>query len=68
VFSATSAVGNRIAMFTLLPKFLRDRGTILMTKHVITDNTEYRNVVEKEFLFQTINNGAFSVDTFFFIR
>ncbi|GFG29906.1 hypothetical protein Cfor_09924 [Coptotermes formosanus] len=31
------------------------------------DNTEYRNVVEKEFLFQTINNGAFSVDTFFFI-
>jgi hypothetical protein len=29
---------------------------------------EYRNVVEKEFLFQTINNGAYSVDTFFFIR
>jgi hypothetical protein len=39
-----------------------------MTKYVITDNMEYRNVVAKEFLFQTINNGAFSVDTFFFIR
>lgn len=25
-------------------------------------------MVEKEFLFQTVNNGAFSVDTFFFIR
>lgn len=28
---------------------------------------DYRKLVEKEFLFQTITNGAFSVDTFFFI-
>lgn len=35
---------------------------------VIADNMEYRNVVEKEFLFQTINSGAYAVDTFFFIR
>lgn len=27
---------------------------------------EYRKVVQQEFLFQTIANGAFSVDTFFF--
>lgn len=27
---------------------------------------EYRKVVQKDFLFQTIVNGAFSVDTFFF--
>lgn len=32
-----------------------------------SDNMELRKVVEKEFLFQTISNGAFSVDTFFFI-
>ncbi|KAJ4432079.1 hypothetical protein ANN_20693, partial [Periplaneta americana] len=32
-----------------------------------SDNMEFKNVVEKEFLFQTINNGAYSVDTFFFI-
>lgn len=32
-----------------------------------SDNMEYRKVVEKEFLFQTITNGAFSVDTFFFM-
>ncbi|XP_039287756.1 nose resistant to fluoxetine protein 6 [Nilaparvata lugens] len=32
-----------------------------------SDNMMYRNVVEKELLFQTINNAAFSVDTFFFI-
>jgi hypothetical protein len=35
---------------------------------MIADNMEYRNIAEKEFLFQTINNGAYSVDTFFFIR
>lgn len=28
---------------------------------------ELRKVVEKQFIFQTISNGAFSVDTFFFI-
>lgn len=32
-----------------------------------SDNMELRKVVEKKFLFQTITNGAFSVDTFFFI-
>ncbi|EZA56840.1 Nose resistant to fluoxetine protein [Ooceraea biroi] len=32
-----------------------------------SDNMEYRKVVEKRFLFQTITNGAFSVDTFFFM-
>ncbi|XP_025830360.1 O-acyltransferase like protein isoform X2 [Agrilus planipennis] len=31
-----------------------------------SDNMEYRKIVQKEFLFQTISNGAFSVDTFFF--
>lgn len=32
-----------------------------------SDNMELRKVVEKQFFFQTITNGAFSVDTFFFI-
>ncbi|XP_058791730.1 O-acyltransferase like protein isoform X2 [Phymastichus coffea] len=32
-----------------------------------SDNMEYRKVVQKRFLFQTIQNGAFSVDTFFFM-
>ncbi|KAL7303646.1 hypothetical protein TKK_0003791 [Trichogramma kaykai] len=32
-----------------------------------SDNTEYRKVVERRLLFQTIQNGAFSVDTFFFM-
>ncbi|XP_043276651.1 O-acyltransferase like protein-like isoform X2 [Venturia canescens] len=32
-----------------------------------SDNPEYRKVVEKKFLFQTVTNGAFSVDTFFFM-
>lgn len=27
---------------------------------------EYRKVVQKDFFFQTISNGVFSVDTFFF--
>ncbi|EFA05306.2 nose resistant to fluoxetine protein 6 [Tribolium castaneum] len=31
-----------------------------------SDNMEYRKVVQREFFFQTISNGAFSVDTFFF--
>lgn len=34
---------------------------------MILDNMEYRRVVQKEFWFQTISNGAFSVDTFFFV-
>lgn len=33
----------------------------------LPDNMDFRKLVEKEFLFQTITNGAFSVDTFFFI-
>lgn len=32
-----------------------------------SDNMELRGLVEKELLFQTISNGAFSVDTFFMI-
>ncbi|XP_053691463.1 O-acyltransferase like protein [Sabethes cyaneus] len=32
-----------------------------------SDNMELRKVVEKEVMFQTILNGAYSVDTFFFI-
>lgn len=32
-----------------------------------SDNMELRKVVEQKFFFQTISNGAFSVDTFFFI-
>lgn len=32
------------------------------------DNMELRGLVEKELLFQTISNGAFSVDTFFMTR
>ncbi|XP_045468559.1 nose resistant to fluoxetine protein 6 isoform X4 [Harmonia axyridis] len=31
-----------------------------------SDNMEFRRVIEKDFLFQTISNGAFSVDSFFF--
>nr|CAI5850603.1 unnamed protein product [Callosobruchus analis] len=31
-----------------------------------SDNMEYRKVVQREFMFQTISNGTFSVDTFFF--
>lgn len=34
---------------------------------MITDNMDFRKLVEKEFFFQTVTNGAFSVDTFFFI-
>ncbi|XP_034234664.1 O-acyltransferase like protein isoform X2 [Thrips palmi] len=32
-----------------------------------SDNMELRGLVEKELLFQTISNGAFSVDTFFMV-
>ncbi|XP_066244997.1 nose resistant to fluoxetine protein 6 isoform X3 [Euwallacea similis] len=32
-----------------------------------SDNMDYRKVVQKELWFQTITNGAFSVDTFFFV-
>lgn len=32
-----------------------------------SDNMEFRKVAEQELLFQTINNTAFTVDTFFFI-
>ncbi|KAK4883484.1 hypothetical protein RN001_006803 [Aquatica leii] len=30
------------------------------------DNTEYRKLVQQEFMFQTVLNATFSVDTFFF--
>ncbi|KAK9498898.1 hypothetical protein O3M35_003448 [Rhynocoris fuscipes] len=32
-----------------------------------SDNMAYRSLVERQVAFQTINNGAYSVDTFFFI-
>lgn len=32
-----------------------------------SDNMELRKVVEKRFMFQTVTNGAYSVDTFFFM-
>lgn len=32
-----------------------------------SDNMELRKLVEKQFLFQTVTNGAYSVDTFFFM-
>lgn len=38
---------------------------IVMFKY--SDNMEYRKIVEKKLMFQTITNGAFSVDTFFFM-
>jgi len=34
----------------------------------VADNKTLRNVTERNFLFQTISNATFSVDTFFFIR
>ncbi|XP_043523193.1 nose resistant to fluoxetine protein 6 isoform X2 [Frieseomelitta varia] len=42
-------------------------GHTCITTFKYSDNMEYRKVVEKKFLFQTITNGAFSVDTFFFM-
>ncbi|XP_076232213.1 nose resistant to fluoxetine protein 6-like [Calliopsis andreniformis] len=42
-------------------------GHACITAFKYSDNMEYRKVVEKKFLFQTITNGAFSVDTFFFM-
>ncbi|XP_076755818.1 nose resistant to fluoxetine protein 6 isoform X2 [Xylocopa sonorina] len=42
-------------------------GHTCITAFKYSDNMEYRKVLEKKFLFQTITNGAFSVDTFFFM-
>ncbi|CAK9812773.1 Nose resistant to fluoxetine protein 6 [Anthophora quadrimaculata] len=42
-------------------------GHTCITAFKYSDNMEYRKVVEKKFLFQTVTNGAFSVDTFFFM-
>nr|XP_034194410.1 O-acyltransferase like protein-like isoform X2 [Osmia lignaria] len=42
-------------------------GHTCITAFKYSDNMEYRKVVERKFLFQTITNGAFSVDTFFFM-
>ncbi|XP_076285934.1 nose resistant to fluoxetine protein 6-like isoform X1 [Lasioglossum baleicum] len=42
-------------------------GHTCITAFKYADNMEYRKVVERKFLFQTITNGAFSVDTFFFM-
>lgn len=43
-----------------------DVGVQKVSSLVVLDNMEYRKVVQREFLFQTITNGTFSVDTFFF--
>ncbi|XP_076673726.1 O-acyltransferase like protein isoform X2 [Andrena cerasifolii] len=42
-------------------------GHTCITAYKYSDNMEYRKVVERKFLFQTISNGPFSVDTFFFM-
>lgn len=42
-------------------------GHTLIISFKYSDNMELRKVVEQQFFFQTITNGAFSVDTFFFI-
>lgn len=42
-------------------------GHTCITAFKYADNMEYRKVVERKFFFQTITNGAFSVDTFFFM-
>ncbi|XP_066994975.2 nose resistant to fluoxetine protein 6 [Anabrus simplex] len=42
-------------------------GHTCMFAFPFSDNQNFRQLVEKDFLFQSIGNGAFSVDTFFFI-
>ncbi|XP_023708555.1 nose resistant to fluoxetine protein 6 [Cryptotermes secundus] len=42
-------------------------GHTCMFSFPVSDNKAFRQLVEKDFLFQSISNGAFSVDTFFFI-
>lgn len=42
-------------------------GHICIIVFKYSDNMELRKVVEKEFIFQTVTNGPFSVDTFFVI-
>ena len=42
-------------------------GHTCMFAFPISDNKGFRQLVEKDFLFQSISNGAFSVDTFFFL-
>lgn len=32
------------------------------------DNKMFRSKAEEDFLYQTISNGTYAVDTFFFIR
>jgi len=38
------------------------------SRRSVAENKTLRNVTERNFLFQTISNATFSVDTFFFIR
>jgi hypothetical protein len=38
------------------------------SRRYVAENKTLRNVTERNFLFQTISNATFSVDTFFFIR
>ncbi|XP_071451726.1 O-acyltransferase like protein-like [Hetaerina americana] len=42
-------------------------GHACLVAMVFVDNKSFRGIVEKDFLFQSVSNGAFSVDTFFFI-
>ncbi|KAJ9583177.1 hypothetical protein L9F63_022477 [Diploptera punctata] len=42
-------------------------GHTCMFTFPISDNKGFRQLVEQDFLFQSISNGAFSVDTFFFL-
>ncbi|KDR17635.1 nose resistant to fluoxetine protein 6-like [Zootermopsis nevadensis] len=42
-------------------------GHTCMFSFPVSDNKAFRQLVENDFLFQSISNGAFSVDTFFFI-
>ena len=40
---------------------------ILLLSHV-TDNKDFRKKAERDFLYQALSSGTFSVDTFFFLR
>ncbi|XP_063243189.1 O-acyltransferase like protein-like [Bacillus rossius redtenbacheri] len=42
-------------------------GHSCMFAYPFSDNKDFRRMVERDFLFQSISSGAFSVDTFFFI-
>lgn len=39
-----------------------------MQLYAVADNKRLRNITERNYLYQTVGNATFSVDTFFFIR